>query len=113
LVLLTPVLLVLVLLVVQTALWWHAAHLADAAAARAAVVTASLDGSAGSGVEAAESFAGAAGARLTRPPVVTRSGEEASATVEVAVPHVVPGFPTRVRRSSVAPVERFVPEGDR
>ena len=72
LVLLTPVLLVLMLAVIQMALWWHAAHLADGAAHRGAVVAARVDGDAGEGAAAASSFASAAGAELVGAPLVER-----------------------------------------
>jgi hypothetical protein len=113
LVLVTPVLMVLVLSVVQLALWWHAAHLADAAAGRAATVAAQLDASAAAGVGAARSFLAAAGTSPSVAPEVVRSGDVVRASVTVDVPRVLPGFPATVRRTSVAPVERFIPESDR
>ena len=111
--LLTPVLLVLILSVVQMALWWHAGHLADAAASRAAAVAAQLDSSAGAGAAAAESFLAAAGAKASAAPQVSRTVDRASASVTVEVPSLLPGFPGTVRRTSVAPVERFLPESER
>lgn len=106
-------LLVLILSVVQMALWWHAVHLADAAASRAAAVAARLDGSAGAGAAAAQSFLAAAGGRASGGPEVARTSASATASVTVEVPHLLPGFPGTVRRTSVAPVERFVPESER
>jgi hypothetical protein len=111
--LLTPVLLVLTLSVVQMALWWHAAHLADAAASRGAAVAAEVDSSAGAGAAAAQSFLDAAGARASVAPEASRTSASASASVTVEVPVLLPGFPGTVRRTSVAPVERFVPESER
>lgn len=111
--LLTPVLLVLVMTVVQVALLWHATHLADAAAGRAATAAARLDAGVLDGVEAATSFAASAGARLEGAPAVERAAGVARATVVVGVPRVLPLFPSTVRRTSVAPVERFLPEGSR
>ena len=99
--------------VIQMALWWHAAHLADGAAHRAAVAAARLDGDAGEGAAAASSFAAAAGAELVGPPRVERGATTATATVTVEVPSLLPGFPGTVARVSVAPVERFLPEGER
>jgi hypothetical protein len=107
------VLLVLILSVVQMALWWHAAHLADAAASRAAVVAARLDSSAGAGTAAAQSFLDRAGAHGSVAPEVSRTSTSASASVTVDVPHLLPGFPGTVRRTSSAPVERFLPESER
>lgn len=112
-VLLTPVLLVLVMTVVQVALLWHATHLADAAAGRAATAAARLDAGAAAGVDAAQSFASSAGARLANAPAVERGAGVARATVVLSVPRVLPLFPSTVRRTSVAPVERFLPEGSR
>ena len=113
LVLLTPVLLVLVMTVVQVSLLWHAAHLADAAASRAAVTAARLDAGPADGAAAAATFASSAGARLAAPPAVSRRASLASATVVVEVPHLLPLFPSTVRRTSVATVEQFRPEPSR
>jgi hypothetical protein len=112
-VLLTPVLLFLLLAVVQAALLWHSAHLADAAASRGAVVAAASDGTTGDGVSAASTFAAGAGARLLGAPSVARGAGLVRATVTVRVPRVLPLFPSSVRRTSVAPVERYVPEAGR
>lgn len=106
-------LLVLILSVVQMALWWHAGHLADAAASRGAAVAARLDSSAGAGAAAAQSFLDAAGASASLAPDVSRTSASASASVTVEVPRLLPGFPGTVRRTSVAPVERFLPESER
>jgi hypothetical protein len=105
--------LVLLLAVVQAALLWHSAHLADAAASRGAVAAAAVDGTAGDGVSAASSFAASAGAHLVGAPSVARGAASVRASVTVRVPRVLPLFPASVRRTSVAPVERFVPEAGR
>jgi len=112
-VLLTPVLLLLVLTVVQLALLWHAGNVADGAASRAARTAAVLDGTATGGVAAGRAFASSAGARLSGEPAVVRGAASATATVSVHVPRVLPGFPSSIGRTSVAPRERFIPEPDR
>lgn len=113
LVLLTPVLLLCILLVVQAALWFHAAHVAGAAAGRGAAAAAQVGGSPTDGVAAASALVADAGATLAGPPVATRSVEQASVTVRLRVPRLVPGFPATVGRRVVAPVERFLPEAER
>jgi len=112
-VLLTPAVLVLVLAVVQSALWWHAAHLADAAAQRGATVAASLGAGPSDGIAAAESFVGSAGGTLASPPQLWRDAARVTVRTSVRVPHLLPGFPTSVQRTSVAMAERFIPEPDR
>jgi Flp pilus assembly protein TadG len=113
LVLITPVVLVLVLLVVQLALFLHASNVGAAAAHRAVAAGAVLGASAADGRRAAEELAGDAGARLVGAPTVERSAGVVRARVSVRVHRLVPGLPTSVTRTAVAPVERFVPEPER
>ena len=68
---------------------------------------------AGQGAAAASSFASAGGADLVGAPLVERGAATARAVVTVEVPRLLPGFPSTVARTSVAPVERFVPEEER
>lgn len=110
LVLLTPVLLVLLLSVVQLALWVHSAHVATAAAAEAVGVSARVHGSAGAAAAAATAVVEESGGRLAAPAVVERSSRWTTSVVRVGVPRVLPGFPSEVARRASGPVERFVPE---
>jgi hypothetical protein len=112
LVLVTPVLLLAVLLVVQLALWMHAAQVADAAAAKGAAAAALRSGTAADGVQAASVVVTQAGSVLAAPPRATR-GTTATVEVRVRLTRIVPGLPSVVTRRAVAPVERFLPESRR
>lgn len=112
LVIVTPVLLLLVLLVVQVGLYFHASHIALAAAEEGARSARTLHGSASAGQARARRFVDALGSGLIRSPVVTASRGPDTARVEVRaqVAAVVPGLQLTVDRVVESPVERFVPE---
>lgn len=108
-VLLTPVLLFLVMLVVQFGLWYHAEHVAQAAA-QEGVRTARLEGgTADAGQTRAADFLAQLGSTIVQEPVVTatRDGETASVSVEGRSVAVVPGFSLPVSAKASSPVERF------
>ena len=108
-VLLTPVLLFLVMLVVQFGLWYHAEHVAQAAA-QEGVRTARLEGStADAGRTRATDFLANLGSTVVQEPVVTatRDADTASVSVEGHSVAVVPGFSLPVKASASSPVERF------
>ena len=98
-----PVLLVLVMLVIQTALWMHGDHVVADIARR----TAEQSRTAGGGTSVAEQ---AGGSFLSGLDVsVNRSAEEVRVVVDAEVPSLVPGFSWPVGHEVTAPVERFVP----
>lgn len=108
-----PVLIALVLVPFQVALWWHADQIADAAAREAVdaaqVVTATEE----DGIRAAEWFLDAAG-NITEPQVtVTRTTETVTVEVTGRAPRLVPGFDWEVTARAAGPIERFIPEPDR
>ena len=108
-----PVLIALVLVPFQVALWWHAHQIADAAAREALdaaqVATATQD----DGIRAAQWFLDAAG-NLTEPEVtVTRTADTVSVAVTGRAPRLLPGFDWQVNAHAEGPVERFIPEPDR
>ena len=108
-----PVLIALVLVPFQVALWWHADQIADAAAREAVdaaqVVTATEE----DGIRAAEWFLDAAG-NITEPQVtVTRTTETVSVEVTGRAPRLLPGFDWQVTAHAAGPIERFIPEPDR
>jgi Flp pilus assembly protein TadG len=112
-VLLVPVLLFLIMLVVQFGLWFHAQHVAQAAAdegARAAKVEGrtSADGAA-----RANAFLNQAASELLDDRAVdaNRTPELATVTVRGHVVAVVPGLHLAVRARATDPVERFRPDG--
>ena len=108
-----PILIALVLVPFQVALWWHARQVADAAARDAVdaaqVATATED----DGIRAAEWFLEAAG-NVTDPQVtVTRTAETVRVEVTGTAPRILPGFDWQVTARASGPTERFIPEPDR
>ena len=108
-----PVLIVLVLVPFQVALWWHADQIADAAAREAVdaaqVVTATEE----DGIRAAEWFLDAAGNITEAQVTVTRTTDTVSVEVTGRAPRLVPGFDWQVTARAAGPIERFIPEPDR
>ncbi|MDA0565174.1 pilus assembly protein [Streptomonospora sp. S1-112] len=106
-----PLLLLLVMLVVQAALWGHAHHTAQAithhalAAARTAQAT-GADGQAAA-EQAADQFAGQVLTDLSI--TVERTPETARVTLSAQVPSLVPGLSWPVHQQRSAPVERTTP----
>ncbi|MEY2474019.1 MAG: hypothetical protein QOK28_3348 [Actinomycetota bacterium] len=108
-VLLTPVLLFLVMLIVQFGLWYHAEHIAHAAA-QEGVRAARLEGStADAGRSRASDFLAHLGPTIVQEPVVsaTRDGDTAVVSVQGHAVAVVPGFSLPVHARASSPVERF------
>jgi Flp pilus assembly protein TadG len=112
LVIATPLLLVLLLAIVQFALWSHATHIAQAAASQ---------GLAAARVQDATTAQGSAAARhvldqLGRGPLThtrvdaTRSADAASIRISGEVSAVVPFLHLPVHADATGPVERFVPD---
>lgn len=110
---LMPVLIALVLVPFQVALWWHAHQIADAAAREAVdaaqVATATDD----DGVRAAEWFLDAAGNITDAEVTITRTTDSVSVDVTGRAPRLLPGFDWQVAAHASGPIERFVPEPDR
>ncbi|WP_433697614.1 TadE/TadG family type IV pilus assembly protein [Nocardiopsis sp. CA-288880] len=97
-----PMLLLLVLLVVQTALWMHGDHVAADIARR----TAEQSRTAGGGTTVADG----GGSFLSGLDVsVNRTAQEVRVVVDAEVPSIIPGFSWPVGHEVTAPVERFVP----
>jgi Flp pilus assembly protein TadG len=109
-VLLTPVVLLLVLVSVQAALWYHAVQLADNAAADGAASAARRGADAAAGTAAVAEFVREAGGRLLATEVVN-DGNEMVVSATIHVPSVVPGWPDAVTRRATAPVERLTESG--
>ena len=111
LVIATPALLFLLLLVVHVGLWFHAAHVASAAALEGARAARNEDGTDAAGEAAANRLLDELGARLVldREVDVTRGPDEVRAVVTGYGPTVVPGLRLRIRAESVGPVEVFRP----
>jgi Flp pilus assembly protein TadG len=113
-VLLTPVLLFLVLVIVQFGLWYHAQHVANAAAEQGLDSASANGGTADGGRQRAEEFLEGAAPTLIEDAVVTSSRESDIATVEVRgiAVALIPGLTLTVSAETSSPVERFY-EDDR
>ncbi len=98
-----PVLLLLVLLVIQTALWMHGDHVAADLARRTAEQSRTVDGGASVAEGGGSSFL--SGLNVS----VDRGAEEVRVVVDAEVPSIIPGFTWPVGHEVTAPVERFVP----
>jgi Flp pilus assembly protein TadG len=109
LVIVTPVLLLLILLIVQVGLYFHASHIALAAAEEGARAARTRLGTAAAGQARARRFVSSLGSGLLLSPVVTASRGPTTARVEVRarIATVVPGFQLAVDRVVESPVERF------
>lgn len=108
-VLVTPVLLLLVMLVIQFGLWFHAQHVAQAAAEEGARAARSASGSASAGQERSEAFLDQAGPTIITDQVVTASRTADIVTVQVhgRSLNVVPGIALPINATATSPVERF------
>ncbi|MFI6576154.1 TadE/TadG family type IV pilus assembly protein [Nocardiopsis sp. NPDC050513] len=106
-----PLLLTLVLLVVQAAMWMHADHVAASIARQSAEAARTVEGAGGQAN--AEAIADELGGTLLidRTVSVVRGPTEATAVVEARVQSLIPGLTWPVRHELTVPVERFVPPG--
>lgn len=113
-VLLTPVLLLFVVLIIQFGLWYHAQHVANAAAEQGVASARANGGSAEEGQERAEEFLASAAPTLIEGVVVVADRTSDVATVEVSgtTASLIPGLTLTVRAEASRPVERFY-EDDR
>ena len=112
-VILTPLLILLVFLGVQSAIYFHAANVASAAASQGAAAGSPVGAVAGDATAAATQILADLGATGGAEPSVIVGAGFVRVTVEVVVAHIVPFFPDMVQRTAVEPKERFVPESDR
>jgi Flp pilus assembly protein TadG len=105
----TPLLLLLMLFVIQMALWMHGDHVAAAIARESAEAARTADG-AGAQASGEAVAAELAGSLLVDRSVTVERGEtEARAVVEGRVTSLIPGMTWPVRQELSVPVERFVP----
>lgn len=108
-----PVIIALVLVPFQVALWWHARQVAEAAAREGLDAAQVVTATEADGVRAAEWFLDAAG-NITEPEVsVTRTADTVIVSVTGRAPRILPGFDWQVAARASGPVERFIPEPDR
>ena len=107
----TPLLMLILLGVVQFALWSHATHVAQAAAAQGLAATRVQDGTAGAGTARARQFLQQLdGGSLTDTAVnATRSAEQAAVDIDGVASRVVPFLELRVHAEAAGTVERVNP----
>jgi len=107
-----PVLMLMILFIVQAAVWMHATHVAQAAATRALDAGAAYGGSAAQGQSAGDATLAALGSGVLKDTQVTviRTATEVRVDITGTAATVVPGVRWRVHASAAGPVERFVPD---
>ncbi|MFD0201420.1 MULTISPECIES: TadE/TadG family type IV pilus assembly protein [Saccharothrix] len=112
LVIATPLLLLLLLAIVQFALWSHATHIAQAAASQGLAVARSQNGTAAAGTSSAQQLLDQlASGPLTGSTVTSdRTADSASVRVSGTATSVVPFLSLPVHAEAAGPVERFVPD---
>jgi Flp pilus assembly protein TadG len=111
LVMATPALLFLIMLLVQVGLWFHAQHVAQAAA-QEGVRAARIEGGVQADGEArTNEFLDSLGREIIvgRTVVVTREADVATVTVDGWAVNVVPLLRFHIHEEAEAPVERFRP----
>lgn len=113
LVILTPILIMLMFLGVQAAIYFHAANVAAAAASQGAAASSPSTTGANSAMAAAQRTIADLGGHSAHPPIVALDGNFVVVSVEISVPRIIPFFPSTVMRRAVEPRERFVPESKR
>lgn len=108
-----PAFLLLIMLIVQYGLWYHAKQVADTAAAEAIDAAQTPTGTAEDGHAAALSFLSSAG-NLDNVTIDVQRGLD-TVIVEIAgsAPRLVPGFSWGVTARAESVVERFVSENER
>jgi len=110
-----PLLMLLILLVVQFALWAHASAVAQATAEEALAAARVQGGSAAAGQQRAHQVLAQIGGAVLAGPRITVTRSPVTATVQITgtaervLP--VPGLAVPVTVTVTGPVERFVPGG--
>ncbi|HKA69278.1 MAG TPA: TadE/TadG family type IV pilus assembly protein [Actinomycetes bacterium] len=114
-VLLAPIIIFMIFVVIQFALWYHARHVVTVAAQEGARVARASNTSAAAaeraGRDRAYAFIDTIGGSIVEDPNVVVNRGAATVTVRVTgtAIHIVPGLRLQVRGQSAGPVERFVP----
>jgi Flp pilus assembly protein TadG len=107
-----PLLMLLILAIVQFAVWAHASSVAQATAEEALAAARVQGSSAAAGQQRAAQVLGQiGGAVLVAPQVaVTRTAGSATVQITATAEHVIPFFTMPVHVTVTGPVERFVPD---
>lgn len=108
-VILMPVLLLLIMLVIQFGLWYHAQHVVQAAAQEGARAARVEGATADDGMRTASAFLTSNGGEGIDGPDVRVTRDDDTVTVEVSAqaPAVVPGLRLGVHASATSPTEEF------
>lgn len=112
LVITTPLLLLMLLAIVQFALWSHATHIAQAAASQGLAAARAQNGTTAAGTSSAQQILDQLAAGPLRGATVSTDRGAASASVRIngTATSVVPLLSLPVHAEAVGPVERFVPD---
>ncbi len=110
-VILIPVVLFIVLLGIQAAVYFHAANVAEHASSRGVSVASRFRATNASGVAEATATVRDSGSALAVATVT--GGTTIRASVTVKVNRILPFFPSTVTRVASEPKERFIPEDER
>ena len=113
LVLLMPVVLFMVMLIVQTGLYFHARQVVEAAAQEALEAAQGESSTADIGTQAGDTFLAEAGGVRDAMVAVNRTGTQVSVSIVAAAPNVLPLAVWQVSASVSGEVERFIPEAGR
>ena len=113
LVLLMPVVLFMVMLIVQTGLYFHARQVVEAAAQEALEAAQGESSTADIGTQAGDTFLAEAGGVRDAMVTVNRTGTQVSVSIVAAAPNVLPLAVWQVSASVSGEVERFIPEAGR
>jgi hypothetical protein len=108
-----PVVFSLLLLAVQSAVYFHTANVASVAAAQGAATAAAADGGMIPALEAAARMIAELSAESSQVPSVSFTDSDVAVAVHLRVPQVAPFFAFTVTRVSREPFERYVAESDR
>lgn len=110
-----PIVLVLIMLIFQVGLFWHAKQSADVAAEEAVEAAQLADATEQDGVAGAEAILDQAGNLRDARISVDRNAATGTVTVTVsgAAPAIVPFGSWRVEAQAQGSIERFIPAGER
>ena len=108
-----PVLLLVIMALSPLVFWYHARHVATAAAQAGSRAARVVGGTPEAGEAKAADVLSQLGPRLVLEPVVTAIPGPGDVTVEVRgqAPHLLPGFPVSVSASSTGALEQFRGDG--
>ena len=112
-VILTPILILLVFLGIQAAIYFHSANVAAAAASQGAAAGSRRGAGIAQATAAAQQTLAELGDSGDAETVAEQDAAFVRVTVQIDVPRLLPFFPETVSRTAVEPNERFVPESER